>query len=387
MLRTAGHIQGRVGGVELLATVAVLSLFTACGFSCSRPQPTSAPRTDAAADEPSFAVQVVEVQRGEIAQTVTAPGSVVARRESRIGTEVPGRILRILVSEGDRVDAGAPLFQIDPAPYEMAVRQAEAGLDVSRAGQQQIEADLERARSLRKQAVVPQQELDRLQTQLAVAQAQGRQAAEALALARFNLARTTVPSPYSGSVAQRLVDEGTTALAQPQTIVVVIQETAELEAHAAIPESQLASVHIGDTAIVSVEGVNEPVQTTVSAVSDTIDPATRTYLVKARVPNLDRILKAGVFAQVEIRPQPKRGVLLVPREAVRTEDGRTRVMVLRDGRSEAVNVEVGLVSEQVAEVVSGLSEGTPVLVGAAARTMAPGMRVHVAEAAATGPRS
>ena len=136
----------------------------------------------------------------------------------------------------------------------------------------------------------------------------------------------------------------------------------------------------------SVEGVSDPVQTTVSAVSDTIDPATRTYLVKARVPNEDRVLKAGVFAQVEIQPQPKRGVLLVPRDAVRTEDGRTRVMVIQDGRSEAVVVEVGLLSDQVAEVVHGLSEGTPILVGSAARTIASGMRVHVADAAAAEPR-
>lgn len=352
--------------------------------SCDR-LPSAAPPAGSAVSEPSTAVQAIAVRRGDIAQIIVAPGSVVARRESHIGTEVTGRVLHILVNEGDRVDAGAPLFEIDPGPYEMAVRQTDAGLDLATAEQHQVESDLERARALRKQQVVPQQELDRLLTQLAVSQAHVRQATEALALARHNLERTIVPAPYAGSIAKRLVDEGTTALVQPQTIVVVIQETAELEANAAIPESQLASVHIGDTAVVSVEGVSDPVTTTVSAVSDTIDPATRTYLVKARVPNQDRVLKAGVFAQVEIQPQPKRGVLLVPRDAVRTEDGRTRVMVIQDGRSEAVVVEVGLLSDREAEVVHGLSEGTSILVGSAARTIASGMRVHVADAGAAEP--
>jgi RND family efflux transporter MFP subunit len=314
-------------------------------------------------------------------QSVSAPGSVVARRESQIGTEVTGRILHVYVSEGDRVEAGAPLFQIDPEPYGMGLRQAEAGLDLARAERSQIEADLTRARTLRRQAVVAQQDLDRLVTQLAVGQARERQAGEALALARHNVERTTVRAPYAGSIARRLVDEGTTALVQPQTIIVVLQETGELEAQAAIPESQLALVQIGDRALLHVEGIPDPIDTTVSAVNDTIDPATRTYLVKARVPNQERRLKAGVFAHVEISPQAKSDVLLVPAEAIRTEEGRTRLLVVRDHTAVAVLLEVGLVSEQAAEVLRGVVEGDEVIVGEAARTIAPGMRVRVAPAA------
>ena len=353
----------------------------ACVLGCRPPGPANQPAVATAA-EPSIGVQTAAVRRGEIAQTIIAPGSLAARRESHIGTEVSGRVLRIFVTEGDRVEAGAPLFQIDPAPYEMAVRQAAAGLDLAQAEQRQITADLQRARVLGKQRVVAQQELDRLVTQLAVSEARVRQAEEAVALARHNLERTTVPAPYAGSVARRLVDEGTTALVQPQTIVVVIQETAALEAQAAIPESQLLSVRPGDTVLISVEGLREPIRTTVSSVSDTIDPATRTYLVKAPVANPDRLLKAGVFAAVELRPQPKRGALLVPREALRTEDGRARVMLLRDGRAEAAPVEVGLVSEQDAEVLAGLDAGALVVVGGAARTIAPGMRIHQIDAPA-----
>ncbi len=326
-------------------------------------------------------------RRGAIGQVITASGSLAARRESRIGTEVAGRVLRILVKEGDRVEAGAPLFQIDPSPYEMGLRQAQAGLDVAAAEQRQIDADLHRGSALRKQNVVAQQEVDRLSTQLAVAEARVRQAEQVVGLARHQLERTTVPAPYAGSIAQRLVDEGTTALVQPQTVLLVIQETAELEARAAIPESQLALVQVGDPLTVSVEGVPQPIATTVSAVSDTIDPATRTYLVKAIVPNANHTLKAGVFAVLELHPRAKSEVLLVAREAVRTEDARTRVMVIRDDRSVAVPVRIGLVNEHDAEVVDGIAEGDLVLVGASARTIAPGMRVHVTDAAAPEPKS
>lgn len=371
--RAAGRTGRRVA-VAVLATIGAAG----CDQSASAPAVPS----PAVGADPVVDVVTAPVVRGAILQAVSAPGSVVARRESRIGTEVTGRIQRVFVSEGDRVDAGAPLFQIDPTSYEMARRQAEAGLDLARAELKQIGADLARARALRRQDVVAQQELDRLTTALTVAQARERQAEEMVALAGHNQERTLVAAPFAGSVAARLADEGTTALVQPQTIVIVLQETGELEAHAAIPESQLALVQVGDRAVVTVEGLPEPLETAVSAVSDSIDPGTRTYLVKMPVPNPDRRLKAGVFAQVEIRPQAKADVLLVPREAVRTEDGRARLFVVRDGRAQPVPVEIGIVSDAQAEVLRGVEAGEQVLVGEAAREIAPGMRVRVVAAPA-----
>ena len=83
------------------------------------------------APEPVVEVQTARLRRGVLSQALSAPGSVVARRRSLIGVEVTGRILRVHVSVGDRVAAGAPLFEIDPTTYAMALRQAEAGLDVA----------------------------------------------------------------------------------------------------------------------------------------------------------------------------------------------------------------------------------------------------------------
>jgi RND family efflux transporter MFP subunit len=327
--------------------------------------------------EPVVEVTTVRIQRGSLAQRISAPGSVVARRESRIGAELSARIVRIYVAEGDRVEEGQPLFQIDPVAYEMGLRQAQAGVDLARAERLQFEADLKRARTLKRKDVLAAQEIERLTTSVEVARAREKQAQEAVALAQHHLAQTVIRAPYAGSIAKRLADEGTTALVRPQTIVLVLQETGELEAHAAIPESQLAAVQVGDRALVHVEGLTDPVDTTVSMVSDTIDPATRTYLVKMPVPNPGYRIKAGVFAHVELHPTPKGDALLVPRQAIRTEDGRTRVLVVREGRAMAVVVETGVVSEDTAEVVHGIAEGEEVIVGDVARTIAPGMAVRV----------
>lgn len=375
-----GSVNARRGaGVVAAALLVGLAWGTACGRDRAEPM-----RPAAAVDRPGDEVEVrtAPVRRGAILRRIEAPGSLLPRRESRIGTEVTGRIDHIFVDEGDHVDAGAPLFQIDPEPYQIALRQAQAALDHAKAERAQVESDLARARELDKRQIVSKQELDKLSTFLAVARSAERQATEQVALAQHKLDRTLVHAPYPASVAARLEDEGTTALSQPQTIILVLHESGELEARATIPESRLALVRQGDPALIHVAGVPAPIQTEVFAVGDAIDPATRTYTVKMRVPNPDGSLKAGVFAEVEIMPRSKLDALLVPREAIRSEDGQAQVFTVQDGVARALTVTLGVVSESEAEILQGVRVDTPVIVGTPASQVAPGTRVRVAPEAA-----
>jgi multidrug efflux pump subunit AcrA (membrane-fusion protein) len=162
---------------------------------------------------------------------------------------------------------------------------------------------------------------------------------------------------------------------------VVLQETALLEARTAIAEARGTDVRPGDPAWIRVGGA-APIEAAVTAVGDTLDPTTRTYLVRALVPNEDHRLKAGLFAEIEIRPRSKQDVLLVPRDALRSFDGEECVLAVRDGRAVPVRVEVGAVSEESAEVRGELVPGELVLVGEAVRGVEPGTRVRVEQASA-----
>ena len=364
----------RFAAGAVMVCLAFLVVITLSGFACARDAPPGA-TVSAGPVEPAIEVQTVAARRAPIAQKISASGTLEARRESRIGTEVQGRIVRVYVDDGDRVEADALLFELDAQPYEMALRQAEARLDLAQAQRRQGEVDAARAHALRTRNVIAPQEIERLETALLVARAGERQAAESVALARYQLERTKVRAPWAGSVAARLADEGTTALVQPQTIVLVLQESGALEARAAIPESQLAVVHVGDEALIQIEG-QPPIRAAVSAVGDAIDPATRTYTVRIPVPNEGHVLKAGIFALVEIAPKAKPDALLVPREAIRSEDGRTRVFTVVDGRATPREVTTGIVSRTDAEVLAGLETGDRVIVGEAAAQIAPGMRIR-----------
>jgi len=363
--------ERRARGTRPLAVAALVALgLLACFGSrdAESPPPVGA--------EPELAVGTALVRRGSVQASISAPATLEPQRESRIGPEVQGTLLRVFVDEGERVEAGAPLFEIDPSPYRFALRQAEAGLDLAKAQRRQLEADLGRARSLRERGIVAVQDIEKLETAVAVAAATERQAGEAVALARHRLALTQVRAPYAASVAARLADEGTTALVQPQTVVLVLQESGMLEARAAIPESQLLRVRLGDAARVRIEGLAAPIESTVSSVGEAIDPATRTYSVRIQVPNSEHAIKPGMFAHVEILPQVRADGLVVPRDAVRSEDGRARVFTIRDGVATPLPVTVGAFSEQEAELLEGPEAGTPVIVGEAAERVAPGMRVR-----------
>jgi hypothetical protein len=98
------------------------------------------------------------------------------------------------------------------------------------------------------------------------------------------------------------------------------------------------------------------------------------------VPNPDHAIKAGVFAHVEIHPEGSVDAVLAPREAIRVEDGRTRLLVVRGGRAALLPVEVGAASDSEAEIRSGADLGELAIVGEAARTIAPGLRVRAAAA-------
>ena len=173
-------------------------LFAVTGLGCSPqgmpepgPPPGSASESQLHPVEPMVEVSTARVRRGSILQRVTAPGSLRARRESRIGAEVSGRIQQVFVNDGDRVEAGAPLFEVDRGPFEMALAPGRGG------ARRRARRTRRRSRPTSRAAtrcagsdIVAAEQLERMRTQVAVAKARERQAAEAVALARHHLEQT-----------------------------------------------------------------------------------------------------------------------------------------------------------------------------------------------------
>jgi membrane fusion protein (multidrug efflux system) len=353
-------------------------LLLACGEPTA--EADSGPAEAAAA--PAAGPERVEVERVGLARlraTIAASGTIEARRITEIGSEVPGRIVAVLVNVGDSVEAGAPLFQIDPGPYRMALAEAEAGLRLARANSANAAEEAERLRTLLAQNAASQQRYAQLRTQAAVAHAQVAQMEARVAKAQRDLAQTEVRAPYAASVVARRAHEGAMA---GQGAILVVQERGALEAILNVPEATPVAVRAGDPVRLFVEGLPDPIEATVGSVSQRVDPGTRTYEVRVPVVDASGQLKAGSYARAELAVSRAEPRPVAHRSAVLARDGRTLVLVVEDGVVRYAPVRVGVSEGEQVELLDGAPAGALVVRGEATGRLADGARVTPNESGA-----
>ncbi len=356
----------------LLLCVAAL----ACGGDGDAPLDVAARTPGAPAGETPRAerIEIAPVESRALRAVVAASGALEARRITEIAAEVPGRLESVFVRVGDAVEVGAPLFRVDPGPYEMALAEARAGLALARAESANAAAESERLRVLLQQRAASEQRYEQLRTQARVARARVEQMEARVARAERDLERTEVRAPYAGSVVERRAHEGALADAGP---VVVLQESGALEAILNVPEATPVPVREGDPVRLFVEGRAEPIETRVARVSDRVDPATRTYEVRCAVEDPSRAVKAGSYARAEIEATRDAPRPAVARSSIVTRDGRTFAMRVEDGVASQVPVRVGIQDGDWAEILSGLAAGDVVVRGEAAQRIPDGTRLRV----------
>lgn len=320
-------------------------------------------------------IETAVVQLDRVQGRLIASSSIIARRTTAIGAEVPGRLVEVLVDLGDAVAAGAPLFRIDPVPYELALAEARAGLALARAESENAAAEAARAARLVEQSIASKQQHEKLATAAAVARAGVAQVEARLDRAERDLARTVVRAPYAGSIVERRFHEG--AMVGPEPVVVLV-EVGALEVVIDVPESAPVPVRRGDTLQLYAASLPEPLAATVERVSEQITAETRTYRIRGRVDDPTHTLKAGSYVRAEILSASREPRPVVPRSAVLSRDGRDFVFLVRDGVVARVPVRVGAGEEDRVEVLAGVAVGDQVATGDTVPRLVDGQQVDVA---------
>ncbi len=355
-----------------------LAWLGACGDDAEKPA-ASADVASGAKPEPAAAkrdpsrIETAVVASEALTATVAASGTIEAKRLTEIGADVPGTLAAVYVDVGQNVAAGAPLFRIDPGPYEMALAEARAGLALARAESANAAAEAERMAKLVEENAASVQRADQVRTAAEVAAARVVQGEARLARAERDLARTTVRAPYAGSVVERRAHEGALAGATP---ILVLQESGALEAILDVPETTPIAVRAGHAVQLFVQGVAEPLATSVSRVSERIDPSTRTYEVRCLVSDPSGAVKAGSYARAEITAAREAPRPVAPRSAVVTRDGRSYVLRVEGGVAREVPVRVGIATDTHIELLAGVAAGDVVVHGEAAQRLVDGARVE-----------
>lgn len=340
--------------------VAVIAVLAVVGMKMFGGKPKAAPAAD-----PVPSVTVMVPGTTAVTATVTAPGSIAARRDALVGVQGEGgRVTEVLVDAGQRVAAGQVLVRIDrqvqvqeAAQLSAAVRQAEADARLA-------EANLQRAQSLVGKGFISKADIDQRLATRDSALARVQVAKAQLAQAQGRIGRLDVRAPHAGLVLARNVEAG--QVVGPGTGGLFrIAEGGVLEMRAQVAEQDMARLKVGMVADVTPVGATETYRGKIWLLDPVIDPQTR--LGTARIA-LDYApgLRVGAFARTRIAAgvavQP-----VLPQSAVQADDKGSFVMVLGpDNRVQRRAITAGTVSDQGVAIAGGLSGQEKVVVSAGA---------------------
>jgi len=399
MTRRGKAITAVVGGL-LLAGVLVLAAFKR-------------------GDKP-VEVRLEKVQKRDLVAYVTASGQVQPHTKVDVASDVSGRIVKLSVKEGDMVTKGQFLLQIDPATYQAEVQRGAAAVASARADLARAKANLEQSQNAYRRSseivkanptLISAEQIEQLKTTVDVNNAL-YQAAEhvvdqmnaALQNSQSSLAKTTILAPMSGRVTRLAVQQGETAVPgtfnKDAALLLTISDMSVLETKVKVDETDVARLHVGDTAQVLIDAfpdttfrgkVTEIAHSAVAAGTTTTGSSDQAVDYEVRVQLLDPPVdtRPDFSATAKIVWDSRKNVLSIPiialtvREHEANENRDSAAVILGkkatkdiaqkdvegvfvvgpDRRVMFRPVKVGIPGEEYFEVLSGLREGETVVAG------------------------
>ena len=345
-------------GIALLAAAVALAL----PAGCSKPSEDAAKRP-----VPKVPVLVGEVVKRDAPDILTAIGNVEAYSTVSVRSQVAGLVLTAHFAEGQEVAKGQLLFSIDPAPFEMALRKAEANLLRDQALARNAEAEVRRYEELVQKDYVTRQQYDQARTDSEALQATLKADEAAVADAKLNLGYCSIRSPLDGRTGQMLVYPGNVVKAN-DTVLVNIGQIHPIYVGFSVPEQRLnnlrQSMARGKLAVrvAMPDGTEVPEEGVLSFVDNTVDETSGTIKLKATFANHSSQLWPGQFVNVSVTLDVRRDSVMAPQAAIQTGQQGTYVFVLQpDLKVHQQPVTVGDTIDGFVIVKEGLSPGTTVI--------------------------
>jgi membrane fusion protein (multidrug efflux system) len=326
-----------------------------------------APKGERVQQASAVRVEVMEVKRERIPDALTFTGELQPEQRATITANVSGLLERMEVQEGDYVEKGAVLAQIEQDDYLLALQAAEATMAEAAASLELARKDHERFSQLIDKGVIAQQRYDQVKANYQLAKARYQSAQAALKHAQKQVADTLIKAPFEGFITARLKDEGERirgGLPGAEASVVQMENISLVRAIGFLPEREINAVTIGMDADVKVDAIPDKRFTgKVSVVNPRIDPVTRTFMVKVEIPNEDFVLKGNMFTRVTI-VKGYLEALTIPREAVLREEGVWvyHCFVVEEGKAQRRIIKPVFTPFAYAEIEEGLAKGEQVVI-------------------------
>lgn len=328
--------------LTILPILLTVSLLSSCGESETAKQESKEVII-------SVPVEVAALSVGDISSKYTTTAILEAKEEAFVVPRASGIIEFIYVEEGDYVEKGQILAQIEPRRYHLNLDRAKADL----VG---LEKELAKINKVYNKKLVSDDTYDKLTAQYESAKA-------TLSLAELDLKEATITAPISGFIAQRNAKVGNLSESFQRERMFHIVQQKELYGIVYLPEKELSKVHKDQPASLDLTAFNgKDIQAFVERISPVIDAKTGTFKVTLRVPNPNHILKSGMFAQVKLNYDTKHQAILLPRKALLAIDDSVNVFVVKDGIATKQAVTVGYQEGELVEILTGLTGNEHVVI-------------------------
>jgi multidrug efflux system membrane fusion protein len=323
---------------------------------------------------PPAAIAITKVTAANVPVSLTALGTVTPVVNATVRAQLAGTIFSVSFREGQIVQRGQVIAQIDPRPYELALAQAEANLARDNATLNAARVDLNRYRTLLSQDSIARQQVD---TQAAtVGQLAGTTAADraAIGTARLNLAYTAVKSPITGRIGLRQVDIGNYVTPGDTTGIAVVTQTDPIDVTFSLPQAQLAQVQArigpggGGLPVIALDqSTGTQIATgTLLTFDNQIDATTGTVKAKARFANGGNRLFPNQFVNVSMLVDTLQSALVVPVSAVRHGAPGDFVFLYQPDHTVKLQVvKTGPIVGQQIAIMAGVKQGDTVVTAGA----------------------
>ena len=354
-----------------IMSLALLAIASAMSGGCG-----SSGRGNSAGLVAEVGVTVVQLQRTEV--TTQLPGRTVAFRIAQVRPQVNGIIKRRLYTEGALVEAGQPLYQLDPAPYQAAYDSAQAQVTSADANALSVRLKYERYQKLSAAGDVSQQDRDDITASLRQAEAQQSVARAALETARINLGYTRIVAPISGRIATSAFTEGALVTANQDAALTTVQQYAPMYVDLTQPATEVLRLRqqlaagalarpgaAGATVGLRLEdGTLYPQPGRLEFTGVTESESTGAIKLRAVFPNADGMLLPGMYVRALLTLGVAQSALLVPQQAVsRNARGDATVLVVdADNHVEQRALQLEASVDNQWRVLTGLNAGERIIV-------------------------
>lgn len=348
---------------KIITTVLVTALCSLGLVSCRSSAKTEMKAAEQEAGQTP--VRAIKIEPRVLVESLTFTGTVEPWQKMNIVPDISGKVARIYVKEGDKVQQGQLLAELDTQSLRLQLRQAEAAAAGARANFEDAKKNKERMDRLFQEKAVSEQQYEKIKLAYEAAQAQLAQAEAALNLLRHNLDVSQMKAPFSGVVASKNANEGDVinpmmGSFSPTSGVLTLMDFSRVKMAIEISPNDIAKIKKGQVAKVRVPNLTDQVfEGRVHLVTLTADPVTKKFRAEVVVDNPDLVIRPGTFGEVVVEVSRKERALVIPQRAV--IDNRF-VFVVVDARAVKKEVTIGMQTTEEAEILSGLNPGDMVIV-------------------------